>query len=71
MYSNAHKLRMIRKVCDIYRQHQGKGLTTRHIYRRYIYPVYPISMGTLYNYLNTPVGAKERELEESGRTTLT
>lgn len=61
---------MIRKVCDIYQQHRKSGMPTVQIYRKYVYPVYPISLATFYNYLATPIGSKERELERTGRVQL-
>lgn len=69
-YTNAHKIKMIRNVCNLYREHKKEGVSTIYIYRRIIYPQYPISLATLYNYLSIPIERKERELQEKGQVQL-
>lgn len=56
----------VQDVNRIYEQHARSGLSNREILRRYIYPLYPISEKTFYNYINasvrTDVCAKQEEL---------
>ncbi len=60
-YNRRNKLIMMQKVISIYQRHKHDGISTIYVYRTYIYPVYPISLNTLYNYLSTPV---TRELKK-------
>ena len=61
---------MIRKVCDLYEANRRKENTVKDVFYKHIYPVYPIAYSTFYNYLSTPISAKERELERTGKTQL-
>ena len=60
-YNRRNKLIMMQKVISIYQRHKNDGVSTIYVYRNYIYPVYPISLNTLYNYLSTPV---QREIKK-------
>jgi len=50
----------MQRVIEIYKRNKLPGVSTAHVYRTHIFPVYPISICTLYTYLSTPV---ERELK--------
>jgi hypothetical protein len=50
-YNNKNRLRRIKDIQELYLIHKKEGVSTRHVYKTYIYPVYKISMATLYNYL--------------------
>lgn len=42
----------VKDVNRIYDEHSRSGLSNREIFRRYIYPIYPICEKTFYNYIN-------------------
>lgn len=71
-YNRRNKLLQMHLVIAIYQQHKRDGVSTEHIYREYIYPRYPISRTTLYNYLATPVEKllKEEEAKRKARNQL-
>jgi len=54
-YTRRNKLLQMRKVIEIYKEHKKDGVSTEHVYREHIFPIYPMSRTTLYNYLSTPV----------------
>jgi hypothetical protein len=62
-YKRTNKLLMMQKVIEIYLREKKPGISTAYVYRTYIYPVYPISISTLYNYLSTPVTKELKEIE--------
>ena len=62
-YNNRNKLLTMQKVIEIYLREKKPGISTAYVYRTYILPVYPISIVTLYSYLNTPVSKLLKELE--------
>ena len=45
----------MQKVINTYLEYKGDGVTTAWVYRNHIYPIYHISISTLYFYLRTPV----------------
>lgn len=63
-YRKRNKLLMMQKVIEIYKREKKPGISTAWVYRTHIYPVYPISISTLYNYLATPVSRELKELEQ-------
>lgn len=62
-YNSKNKLLTMQKVLEIYTREKQPGISTAYVYRTYIYPVYPISIKTLYNYLSTPVTKRLKEIE--------
>lgn len=56
-----NKLRRYQLILDLYNKHKTEDIPTTVVWRKYIYPVYPISRTTLYEILGTPV---KRELEK-------
>jgi len=62
-YNRRNKLLQMRKVIEIYQREKKDGISTAHVYRQHIFPNYPMSRATLYNYLSTPVERLLREEE--------
>jgi len=62
----------MRKVLDIYLREKKDGVSTAHVFREHITPVYPMSRSTLYNILSTPVDKllKEEENTRSNQLSL-
>ncbi|MEI6898276.1 MAG: hypothetical protein WCL00_00230 [Bacteroidota bacterium] len=54
-YNRRNKLLQMRMVITIYLREKKDGVSTAHVYRTHIYPIYPISRSTLYTYLSTPI----------------
>lgn len=46
-----------------YLKHKTEDIPMRVVHRKYIYPVFFISIGTLYNVLDTPIDKLLKELE--------
>jgi hypothetical protein len=69
-YKRTNKLLMMQKVIEIYLREKKPGISTAYVYRTYIYPVYPISIATLYNYLSTPVTKELKEIEANSNSQL-
>lgn len=65
-YTRKNKLLTMQKVLELYLKYKQDGTSTAYVYRTYIYPVYPISIATLYNYLATPVTKELKELDSKG-----
>lgn len=63
MYNNRNKLKLIAEVQAEYLLHENSGLTTRAIYKKFIYPRFYISIATLYNYLAVPVKREMKKLD--------
>jgi hypothetical protein len=63
-YNRRNKLLMMQRVIDVYLEHKKPGVSTAYVWREHIYPVYRISITTLYNYLNTPVGRELKRLNK-------
>ncbi|MFZ4545945.1 MAG: hypothetical protein ACOYN4_00840 [Bacteroidales bacterium] len=63
-YNKRNKLLTMQRVIEIYLREKKPGISTAFVYRTYIFPVYPISIATLYCYLNTPVNKQLKELDE-------
>lgn len=58
-----NKLLRYKAIRDVYLTHKTEDIPVRVVHRRYIYPVFFISIGTLYNVLNTPIDKQLKELE--------
>ena len=67
-YNRKNKLLQVQKVIEIYQREKRDGVTTRHIYRNCIFPIYPISVSTFYNYLTIPVTKLLKEIEGTKKT---
>ncbi len=66
-YNRRNKLLQMQDILDIYIREKKDGISTAHVYRTHIYPVYRISITTLYNYISTPVFKLLKEEEEKHR----
>jgi hypothetical protein len=50
-------------VLEIYQREKKPGISTAFVFRTFIKPLYPMSIGTLYNYLSTPVTKMLKEMD--------
>lgn len=57
-------------ILELYEQHKNEDVPLTVVWRKYIYPRYPISRQTLYNILGTPVKKQLKEKAEQGQLTL-
>ena len=54
-----NKLRLIKNVCAIVQEHYEEGNRSRcykEVWRKYVYPIYPMCYHTFLSYINTPLG---------------
>jgi hypothetical protein len=58
-----NKLLRYRAILDTYLQHKTDDIPFRVVWRKYVYPVHFISIGTLYNVINTPVNKELKEID--------
>ncbi|STZ48149.1 Uncharacterised protein [Myroides odoratimimus] len=66
-----NKLRRYKLILDLYNQHKTEDIPLVVVWRKYIYPVYPISRSTLYEILGTAVVKELAKVEaEKGQLTL-
>ena len=65
-----NKLRRYKLILDLYNAHKTEDIPTTVVWRKYIYPIYPISRTTLYSILNTPVQKELAQVERSVQTRL-
>lgn len=65
-----NKLRKYKLILDLYNAHKTEDIPTTVVWRKYIYPVYPISRATLYTILNTPVQKELAQVEATIQTKL-
>ncbi len=61
---NRNKLLRYKLILELYNKHKTEDIPTAVVYRKYIFPVYPISKTTLYQVLGTAVNAELKKLEE-------
>lgn len=66
-YNKKNNLLIAKRVQDAYLKHQKEGVTTRSIYKNYIYPEFLISIATMYNYLGKNV---RKDLKEFGEINI-
>ena len=59
-----NKLLRYRAIVNDYLSYNTQDIPLAVIWRKYIYPKYFISLGTLNNALNEPIEKKLRELEQ-------
>ncbi|MBR8726473.1 hypothetical protein [Bacteroides pyogenes] len=57
----------VQEVNEIYDLHRRSGLSNREILRRFIWPKYPISEKTFYNYINASVDPRIQRQQEQLR----
>ncbi|PDS23798.1 hypothetical protein [Flavobacterium branchiophilum] len=55
-----NKLLRYKAIQEVYLEHYSEDIPTAVLHRKYIYPKFFISIGTLYNVLNTSI---EKELK--------
>lgn len=63
------------KVQEIYLSHKYKngvdtGLSNRYIFKNYIYPIYPMTERTFYNFLDLSPKAELKKIESIENATL-
>lgn len=61
---NRNKLLRYKLILELYNKHKTEDIPTAVIWRKYIFPVYPISRTTLYQVLGTPINSELKKLEE-------
>lgn len=59
-----NKLLRYKLVRELYQKHKTDDIPTTVVWRKYIYPVYPISRTTLYEVLCTPITSELKRIEE-------
>lgn len=64
-YNRANKLRLIANIQAIYLAHKKEGVSTVHIYRTCIYPVYHIGLRSFYNYLAVNVKQEQKKIADA------
>lgn len=65
--SRLNLLRYYAKIVEITNAHYIEGFTYSYVWRKYVYPVYPISYDTYMRIINYPRLAQELEDLESAR----
>jgi len=58
-----NKLQRYRLIVALYQKHKTEDIPTTVVWRKYIFPVYPISRTTLYTILCTPIDKELKELQ--------
>ena len=61
--SKKNKLLRYKLILDLYHKYKTEDIPTMVVWRKYIYPIYPISRTTLYEVLGTPVVKELKEIE--------
>lgn len=59
-----NKLRRYQLILNLYNEHKTPDIPVSVVWRKYIYPVYPISRTTLYEVLGTAVHKELTRVEE-------
>ncbi len=59
-----NKLLRYQLIKELYNRHKTDDIPTTVVWRKYIFPVYPISRSTLYEVLCTPITSELRKIEE-------
>lgn len=69
-YNNKNKLKRVKEVQDLYRQHWKDGVTSVYVYNTFIYPRFHISPRTFNEYLGINVAQEQKEIElKAGKQT--
>ena len=58
-----NKLLRYRAILETYLQHKTDDIPFTVVWRKYVYPVHFISIGTMYNILNTPINKELKEID--------
>jgi hypothetical protein len=58
-----NKLLRYRAIEQTYLTHKTDDIPFVVVWRKYVYPVHFISVGTLYNILNTPINKELKEID--------
>ncbi|PDS24660.1 hypothetical protein [Flavobacterium branchiophilum] len=58
-----NKLLRYRAILETYLQHKTDDIPFTVVWRKYVYPVHFISIGTLYNVINTPINKQLKEID--------
>lgn len=59
-----NKLLRYKLIKELYQKHKTEDIPTTVVWRKYVYPVYPISRTTLYEILCTPITSELKRIEE-------
>lgn len=59
-----NKLLRYKLIKELYQKHKTEDIPTTVVWRKYVYPVYPISRTTLYEILCTPITSELKKIEE-------
>lgn len=59
-----NKLLRYKLVKELYKKYKTEDIPTTVVWRKYIYPVYPISRTTLYEILCTSITSELKRIEE-------
>ena len=59
-----NKLLRYKLVKELFQKHKTDDIPTTVVWRKYVYPIYPISRTTLYEILCTPITSELRRIEE-------
>jgi len=59
-----NKLLRYQLILELYNKYKTEDIPTTVVWRKYIFPVYPISRTTLYEILSTPVKKQLKEIQE-------
>jgi len=62
-YNNKNKLIRVKQIQDAYLLHKKDGVSTRYVYKTFIWPRWNISISSLYNYLAINVRKEMRQLD--------
>lgn len=66
MYNNRNTLLRYKEITDVYNKHKESDIPNTRIHKKYIYPLFKISMRTLYKVLQTPIQRELNKLEQNG-----
>lgn len=58
-----NKLLRYRTILDTYLQHKTEDIPFAVVWRKYVYPVHFISIGTLRNIIDTPINKQLKEID--------
>ncbi len=59
-----NKLLRYRAIEETYLKHKTDDIPFTVVWRKYVYPVHFISIGTLYNVINTPIKKELQKIED-------
>lgn len=65
-----NKLLRYKLIKELYLKHKTEDIPTTVVWRKYVFPVYPISRTTLYEIICTPVNMELNEIEKQMGTQL-